>query len=197
MNFGTFQLQHFSHEELAAILGNRVNQVFYPSATIDVKRLQGYWFLSTTCMQSFPQLDDDDSFIKRLGSYLTRRNQIDSEYEGFAKFFGSPEQILALFPWHKYLGKEIMEDEWGRFMWPQDFLPLTIEVNYDFLSSPQSVPDLSILQMEEIPMSTTRIPPRARMEGIVFGAPQDDAHGRFELIEIGLTTLGNKRSKIC
>jgi Apea-like HEPN len=150
ISFGKFQIRRFSHEELAAILGNRVNQVFYPSATIDVKRLQGYWFLSTTSTQSFPQPDDDDSVLRRLGSYLCRRNHIDPEYEGFAKLFGTPEQILALFPWHKHLDPQIMEDEWGRFMWPQDFLPFTFEVNCDLLSSPQTAPDLSLLQLKEI-----------------------------------------------
>jgi hypothetical protein len=148
MNFGTFQLRRFSHEELAAILGNRVNQVFYPSATIDVKRLQGYWFVLTTCTQPLPQSDDeDDSFLKRLADYLARMDQIEPEYKRIAEEFpfGSPQQILALFPWPKHMGDG--EEEWGRFAWLRDFLPFSIETDFDLLSGTQPAPFLPRLRM--------------------------------------------------
>jgi hypothetical protein len=106
ISFGTFQIRRFSHEELGAILGNRVNQVFYPSATIDMKRLQGYWFLSTICTRSFPQPDDEnDGLWRRLAAYWLRMDQIEPDYKRLAEEFpfGSPQQILALFPWHKHL----------------------------------------------------------------------------------------------
>ncbi|HXH10049.1 MAG TPA: hypothetical protein VNP04_09865 [Alphaproteobacteria bacterium] len=148
MNFGTFQIRRFSHKELPAILGNRVNQVFYPSATIDVKRLEGYWFLSTTCTQSFPQLEDDESFLKRLGYYLSRMDQIDPEYKRAAEEFpfGSPQQILSLFPWHKHMVPG--EKWWGGFAWLRDFLPHSIETHDDFLSAPQPAPILPRLLMD-------------------------------------------------
>jgi hypothetical protein len=149
MNFGTFQIRRFSHDELAAILGNRVNQVFYPEATIDVKRLQDYWFLSTICTRPFPQPDDEnDGLLKRLADYLPRMDQIEPAYKRLAEEFpfGSPQQILALFPWHKHMGPG--EKWWGGFAWLRDFLPHSIETHYDFLSAPQPSPSLLRLLMD-------------------------------------------------
>ena len=48
---------------------------------------------------------------------------------------GSPQQILALFPWHRHMWPG--EKEWGRFAWLRDFLPYGIETQYDVLSGPQ------------------------------------------------------------
>jgi len=45
MDFGLFQIQCFAADELKAIFQNRVNEVFYPRAAIDVKQLQEYWFI--------------------------------------------------------------------------------------------------------------------------------------------------------
>ena len=148
ISFGTFQIRRFSHEGLAAILGNRVNQVFYPSATIDVKRLEGYWFLSMTCTQSFPQSDDGyEGFLKRLADYWPRRDHIEPEYKYFTEKlpFGPPQQILTLFPWHKHMVGG--EEEWGRSAWLTDFLPLSIETHYDFLSAPHVAPLLPQLMV--------------------------------------------------
>ena len=153
MSFGMekrrFQIRRFSQDELAAILGNRVNQVFYPSATIDVTRLQDYWFLSTTYTQPLPQSDDDDAgFLKRLVAYFSRMDQIEPEYKRVAEDFpfGSPQQILALFPWHKHM--VVGETEFGRFAWLRDFLPFSIEKHYDFLSGPRPTPFLPELMMD-------------------------------------------------
>jgi hypothetical protein len=153
MSFGTekhrFQIRRFSQDELAAVLGNRVNQVFYPSAAIDVRRFQGYWFLSTTCTQPLPQSDDeDDGFPKRLADSLARMDQIEPEYKRVAEEFpfGSPQQILALFPWPKHMVPG--EEEWGRFAWLRDFLPFSIQTHYDFLSGPQPAPFLPGLLMD-------------------------------------------------
>jgi len=148
ISFDTFQIRRFSHEQLAAILGNRVNQVFYPSATIDVKQLQGYWFLSTICTQSLPQSGDgNEGFLERLADYWARRDHIEPEYKHLTEQFpfGSPQQILALFPWHKHMVGG--EEEWGRSAWLTDFLPFSIEIHFDFLSAPHFAPLLPRLMV--------------------------------------------------
>jgi hypothetical protein len=135
MNFNTFQIRRFSAEELANIVGNQINKIFYPRAVIDVKRLQDYWFLSTTRPQprSHPIRTLDTLDWSRVG-------QIEPYYQSGAEElrFGSPTQILALFAWEAW-----DEIELGRG--PCD-LPLVLRFDDDLLSSPAATPNLSHLQ---------------------------------------------------
>ena len=135
LNFNTFQIRRFSAEELAGIVGNRINQIFYPQAVIDIKRLQDYWFLSTTHPQprSHPIRTLDTLDWSRVG-------QIDPYYQSGAEElrFGSPNQILTIFAWEEW-----DEIEFGRG--PCD-LPLVLRFDDDLLSSPAPPPKLSHLQ---------------------------------------------------
>jgi hypothetical protein len=48
MDFGTFRIQKFTRAELSSILQNRINQVFFPWAVLDVDQLAAYWFINMT-----------------------------------------------------------------------------------------------------------------------------------------------------
>ena len=106
MNFNTFQIRRFSAEELADMAGNQVNQIFYPWAVIDAKRLHDYWLLSITRPEprSHPlrTLDPLD---------WTMIDWVKPEYQSAIEEFqfGSPRQILALFAWEDW-----DVDEFGR-----------------------------------------------------------------------------------
>jgi hypothetical protein len=109
MDFQTFQIRRFADAELADILGNRVNRIFYRRSVIDVQRLQDYWFIVTKGSKPCPTLLDIWS------SNLSRLGRIDPEYERSDEPFGSPQQILALFPWLK--DHRTGQEGWDRGVW--------------------------------------------------------------------------------
>lgn len=75
-------------------------------------------------------------------------DHVELDYKRLAEEFpfGSPQQILALFPWHKHM--ELGEKGWGLFAWLRDFFPFSIAMHYDFLSAPPPFPFLPRLLMD-------------------------------------------------
>jgi len=132
MNFSTFQIRRFSAEELADIAGNPINRIFYPQSVIDVERLQGYWFLSTT--RPHPRPHPLRTFATLDWNMIGR---IKPEYQNDSKEFrsGSPHQLLAPFAW-----EDGNIDEFGRGACD---LPLVLGFDNDLISFPAAAPSLS------------------------------------------------------
>ncbi len=42
---GHFQIKRFSRDELDAVLGNSINEIFYPWAVVDLDQITDYWFI--------------------------------------------------------------------------------------------------------------------------------------------------------
>jgi len=144
MDFGTFQIRRFPTDELNVICGNRVNEVFYPWATLDVKKLRAYWFICVTEQTSRPPVDLLDTPIEDPQEfYLIRRR-----YTHYPKALELILQQLALFDWQPVWSEEPSvenerEKEWGRF-----WIPFVFRVDDNLLSSPGLAPDLSGLALD-------------------------------------------------
>jgi hypothetical protein len=151
MKFDNFEIRRFSDTELAAISGNRVNQVFYPWAMLNVERLRDHWFIVQNCSQYHSQSDEDDSAcFDRIARALSHMDIVTPVYKPFVEEFpfGSPLQILSLFPWHKHMPGG--EEEWGRGAWSSYHFPFTIEVHDGLIWGPHPTPDLSALDLAPV-----------------------------------------------
>lgn len=150
IDFGTFQIRQFSAVELRAIFQNRVNEVFYPWAHIDVERLQGYWFVYLAELAPAPKL----GWIY-LPFDLSRPDRISIEYTRYPKAIESTLQHLALFEWQADWWKEYdkykqqkddLEKGWFGFR-----IPFVLRVGDNLLDSSIVAPDLSRLEKEVVP----------------------------------------------
>ncbi|AEB10004.1 HEPN domain-containing protein [Desulfobacca acetoxidans] len=45
IDFGNFQIKRFSRDDLDSILGNSINEIFYPWAAVDLNQIEDYWFI--------------------------------------------------------------------------------------------------------------------------------------------------------
>ena len=55
MDFGSFKIRRFSALELDTVFNRTINEIFYPFAIIDSKRLQDYWFICVTDNEIFTE----------------------------------------------------------------------------------------------------------------------------------------------
>lgn len=113
IDFKTFSIRKFSEDELEKILDNNINNIFYPWAVWDVKKLSMLWFVDITVYRkissnilgsrvfydlggdSFSSCEADDFVIKNKPSY-------ESIPEHILK-------ILVLFDWNYYRQKSIAQ----------------------------------------------------------------------------------------
>ena len=42
---GHFQIKRFSRDDLDAVLGNSINEIFYPRAAVELEEIKDYWFI--------------------------------------------------------------------------------------------------------------------------------------------------------
>jgi hypothetical protein len=147
MDFGTFSIRKFTQAELNDQLSNRVNEVFYPYARIDVERIRDYWFICVSGSEKSPRLgylDLDLSDIYRVHPTYTAHEPVVE----------STLRQLALYNWEDmdpYLqaDKDPKEAFWLRF-----HVPFTLRVDDNLLGWPRRAPDLSTLDMVPIILDT-------------------------------------------
>lgn len=149
MDFGTFQVRRFSADELRTICQNRVNDVFYRWAAIDVKQLKDYWFICLTELSHTP----------KLGWIYADLNQLDRvgiQYIGYPKAVHSALQQLALFDWQADRWKkpstcglknqeEGLERGWLGFK-----IPFVLILHDNLLDSLRRAPDIFRLGKEPV-----------------------------------------------
>lgn len=141
MDFGTFQIRRFAADELKVICRNRVNEVFYPLANVDVKKLQPYWFVCFTEQTARPQVDWLNTPIEDPREfYLIRR-----QYTHYPKTLELILQQLALFDWQPVWSEETSVEKELEKDWEGFWIPFVIRVDDNLLSSPGLAPDLSML----------------------------------------------------
>jgi hypothetical protein len=90
--FSDYQIRQIDRDELEALVGNEVNRVFYPYATVDTRTLQDYWFLIVKTQEESPRLGRFHFDFSSIG-------RISPEY---TRFPSAIERILArlvLFDW--------------------------------------------------------------------------------------------------
>lgn len=151
MNFETFQIQQFSEDELKAIFKNRINEVFYPWAAIDVRRLQNYWFIHFAELASIPKLGK-----VYLDRDLDQIDRVNIKYTNYPKPIESILQHLALFDWQADLWQEPPDnnershEEELEKGWLGFHIPFVLRVDDNPLDSPRTVPDISGLITEPV-----------------------------------------------
>ena len=92
LKFSGFDIRRLDRNELDAIVGNDVNRVFYPYATVDTRALQGYWFIVVTTQQEAPR-------PRRITMDLSSIGRVSPEY---TRLPSAVERVLArliLFDW--------------------------------------------------------------------------------------------------
>lgn len=45
IDFGNFRIKRFSRDDLDAVLGNSINEIFYPRAALEIEEIEDYWFI--------------------------------------------------------------------------------------------------------------------------------------------------------
>lgn len=140
LKFSGFEIRRFDRKELEEIVGNGVNRVFYPYAFLDkdtLDALQGYWFV----------VGRDAEEVRRLG-WLTIAKEdlgwVSLKYTHFPTAIERALERLVLFDW--------VEVRKGQYDDPIDFprfafnIPFVIRVDDNYLNSPGSAPDRSMLK---------------------------------------------------
>ena len=132
LNFKTFIIKRFTEEELNEIINQKINEKFYPFATIDTKLMTNYWFI---------QYDDIKSFSK--DNNMLDFNEIDIvkfEHTDFPNKLESILKKLSLFNWTPDFYANSIEKQkfWFGFNIPffikidDNFLNTPPRINYDF-----------------------------------------------------------------
>ena len=142
MNFGTFQIRRFTTDELSEILWNRVNDIFYPWAAVNVNRLQDYWFIylmvpaNPLVSRISEPVDWDQMVLARI------------EYTSYPRAIESALQQLALYDWQPdgWKGDLISGEEDKERGWLGFKIPFVLTADDYLLGYPRSAPDLSTLE---------------------------------------------------
>ncbi len=152
-NFGKFQINRFWADELETIFQNRINEIFYPQAVFNTKKLEGYWYLCLTEIIPIPKLG-------LIPIDLTQTDKANITYSPYPRVVESALQMLALYDWqadqwkepftHKHEQQEDLETGWFGFE-----VPFIIKIDDNLLYSPGWAPDISILVTDSFTDSRT------------------------------------------
>jgi hypothetical protein len=142
MDFGSFQIRRFKGEEIAAVLGNSVNEVFYPRSAVNVNRLGYWWLLCASETVSVPKLGTITVDVDSNNVYRVQRS-----YTAFPAAVESAVRVLALLEWQAKWWKQSevgnadpeMESEMERG-WCGFQIPFVIRVEDNLLQSPPAAP---------------------------------------------------------
>jgi hypothetical protein len=146
MEFGQFRIARFRKEQLDSLTGKSINEVYYPWAVVDSKRMCQYWFL---CVQ-----EKDISPPIGLLPDFSESARVDNRYTKFPSAVEPAIQLLTLFDWDVYFLKSeteietTTEDPW-RF-WQGFKLPIIIRVHDSLYETPWPCPSFAELNIETI-----------------------------------------------
>jgi len=124
MDFGSYKICRFNESELNTIFSRKINEMFYPFAVIDSKKLQNYWFIYTSENNTFTKFSFDID------------NKVKFEHSMFAKPIELTVKKFSLFDWQADFGRDSnQEDKW--WMAPQ--IPYVFSVNDNLLNNPSPI----------------------------------------------------------
>jgi hypothetical protein len=147
IKFRGFEIRNFSSGDLDQLLGNSVNEVFYPWAKLDLSKLAPYWFIDVYD-QSMTSVDPE----VYEGS-IDARPSVRKEFTEFPKAIETALRPLALYDWepvHKWASFQSTSDpasELG-FGWFHFRIPFWLEVNENLLVAPPSATIIPDVEME-------------------------------------------------
>jgi hypothetical protein len=128
LDFNSFSIRKFSPHELAAILNNTVNEVFYPYAVWDVDRLSMFWFIDVVIPKVIAnKLLQTNDYFAYFGNYRHKPENFEPIKNAL--------KILAFFDWNSCHGFHV---------------PFVSQVDEYFLAYPDSFPIGKKLEMENI-----------------------------------------------
>lgn len=144
MNFSTFEIRRFGADELDSIFQNKISEVFYPWAAVDVGQLQDYWFVCVREVLPARQIGK----IKIPWDEISR---VDIRYTAWPKAIEAVLKQLALFNWREVEGAEKdLETGWRGFC-----VPFVLRLSDHLLDSPWLSPDFSRLEKRPVIDSDT------------------------------------------
>ena len=116
LDFGSFKICRFNKTELDTLFSNKINEIFYPYATIDSNKLKDYWFICVTENSIY-----ENELVKLDEKVRFKHSTFPKEIELVLK-------KLALFDWH-YFGQE-------SYWWTVPEISHMFTVSNNLLSSP-------------------------------------------------------------
>ncbi|MFQ5904868.1 MAG: hypothetical protein ACE5JO_14390, partial [Candidatus Binatia bacterium] len=143
MDFGEFQVRRFTADELELIFQNRISEIFYPQATIDMERLGPYWFVDVL-KPGPPPLPPRRMPWKEMG----RVGMKDTKYQRAIEPVLPVLQQLALFDWQADIWME--EDESLERGWRGFHIPFVLRIDDNLLGTLGNAPDLSQLEWTSV-----------------------------------------------
>jgi hypothetical protein len=140
IDFDTFSIKRYSANKLDEIVANKINEVFYPYAILEVKILSKCWFIEVTDKEYI--LTIEEIFEKELDDLLLEFN-IHRSFLEYPEIIKSVLYKLILYGWkednfRKY--KDSMSWPWNGY-----YIPFIGEINNNLVSAPGRAPDPSKL----------------------------------------------------
>jgi hypothetical protein len=143
---GYFQIKRFSRNELDAVLGNSVNEIFYPWAVVDLDQITDYWFIFVSQAITVTEIVPPANHELKIN--LNDRYRIEMTYtpRPFPASLESVIKLLALFEWPTSHG-------WGHAVesatgWNGFNIPFVLKVTDSLCETPNQTPSFERLWKE-------------------------------------------------
>ncbi len=152
MDFREFGIRTFTASELERIVSNRNNSIFYPEATLDLNRLQEYWFITCVDRKRAEKTEMDYHIPAEPGA------TVRVQFSQISEIFRRPVRALVLYDWATDSFRAMDSEELARGKnslanhktegWQGFRLPVAFEISDNLLQPPKRSPDLSMLKTE-------------------------------------------------
>lgn len=133
IDLGSLQIRKYTRRQLDTLLGNEINQIFYPDAAVNSKILSKYWFVKeeiTVAREGLPH--GVRIFEERTGTSIQPSREDRPELEPLEREF--PPTVLQFLALGDWTGNE-PEDRREFFS-----IPCEMQVDDDVLAAPGPVP---------------------------------------------------------
>jgi hypothetical protein len=177
---GHFQIKRFSRDELDAVLGNSINEIFYPWAVVDLDQITDYWFIYIEETVSATEigyinldfdLSDDDRYCVKM-RYTPRP---------FPALLESIIKLLALFDWPTSYGwGEAVESATG---WNRFNIPFVLTVTDSLYESPSLPSRFERLWKEPIFDGMTGEESREKYPVILISLNEQETESLIEFVK--------------
>ncbi len=144
---GHFQIKRFSRNELDAVLGNSINEIFYPRAAVDLEEIKDYWFIYFEQTGPAPEIGCSHLLDLDLSDDVYR---VKMRYSPLSESVGSTIKPLVLFDWQTdYWRRESADEKEEKATgWMGFNIPFVLKVTDKLYELPFPAPSLEKLEKE-------------------------------------------------